>query len=55
MRKITEKLWKKKIRFKWENPLGLTFTWNDRQIIIIKTEEQMDAFLRENENDGLNT
>lgn len=50
MRELTEKLWKRKIWFRWEMPLGIAFTWKDRQVII-SSDEQMDAFLKENEKD----
>lgn len=50
MRDLTEKLWNRNIRFRWEMPLGITFTWKDRQVTI-RTEEQKDAFLKENRKD----
>lgn len=50
MRKLTEKLWIKKIWFRWEVPLGISFIWNEKHITI-KTEEQMEAFLSENGKD----
>lgn len=46
MRELTEKLVKREIRFRWEIPLGVTFTWKDKQITI-KTEEEKDTFLKE--------
>lgn len=45
MRELTENLRKRNIRFRWKVPLGVTFTWKDKQITI-KTEEDKIDFLK---------
>lgn len=45
-KKLTEKLFKKNIRFRWELPRGLSFEYKEEKKLIV-TEEQLNEFLVE--------
>lgn len=47
-RKLTEVLKKKKIWFRWELPIGITFTFKDKKIVL-RSEEDVDKFAKDNE------
>lgn len=48
-RKLTDKLKVNNVKFQWEMPIGVSFSFKGERKTI-KTEEQMRKFLRENED-----
>lgn len=50
MKELTEKLQRKKIRYRWELPIGIIFSLGERTVKI-KSEDQKDLFIKENEKD----